>query len=108
MADSAKAKLQMEQGQDYTAVAALTDSGDLTTFTSGTGLWSQADGKTPTVIVNGLKSGGAITVGAGNDNVAVAASVVNLNGVADVAVSADATNAITRPATPSRRSTRSP
>lgn len=99
MADSSKAKLMMEQGQNFTAMAALTDSGDHITFNSTAGLWSQADGKNPSIIVNGLKSGGLVTVGTGNNNVAAAASIVNLNGVADTTVAADATNSITRAAT---------
>ena len=88
----------MEQGQDYTAVTALTDSGDQITFNSAGTLWSETDGKSPSILVNGLLTGGVVTVGAGDDNVAAAAASVNLNGVV-TSVSADASNAITRPAT---------
>jgi hypothetical protein len=96
MPDASKAKLMMEQGQTYTAAVAMVDSGDATTFTSSATYWSRADGKDPVFYVNGLKTGGAVTVGAGDDNVAGAAATVDLNGVLDVAVSADATLAVTR------------
>lgn len=96
MSDASKAKLMMEQGQTFTAMTAMTDSGDLTTLTSGETLWSRADGKTPSILVNGLKSGGAVTVGSGNDNVSGAAAIVVLNGVDDVSVTADTSLAITR------------
>lgn len=96
MPDASQAKLMMEQGQTFTSMVELTDSGDAITFNSAGTLWSRADGKEPTVAVNGLKSGGVVTATVTNDQVSAAASVVNLNGTADTSVSADAALAVTR------------
>lgn len=92
------AALYYEAGQSYQAMTALTDSGDATTFTSGASLWSDKSGYGPTVRPNGLVSGGAVTVGAGNNNVAVASLTCYLAGTLTT-VEADATNAITRATT---------
>lgn len=64
---------------------------------SGKNLWNLSQTYKPTVKVNGVVSGCVVSVGAGNDNAAVAAGVVNINGVA-VTVSADSSNAISLPA----------
>lgn len=82
MATAENAKLQYEGGQSFTAMTALTNSGDETTFTSAASLWSNRAGYAPVVRPNGLLTGGAITPHASdNDKVNVAALTLNLNGV---------------------------
>lgn len=82
MATAENAKLQYEGGQSFTAMSALTNSGDETTFTSAASLWSNRAGYAPVVRPNGLLTGGAITPHASdNDKVNVAALTLNLNGV---------------------------
>jgi len=96
MSTAENAKLQYEAGQNATAMSALTNSGDETTFTSGASLWSGKSGYAPVVRPNGLLTGGAVTVHADNDKVTVAALTCNLQGVV-TSVAAD-TGTITRPA----------
>ncbi|UOF79510.1 hypothetical protein [Caudoviricetes sp.] len=83
MGTAKDAKLQYEAGQNAAAMAALTNSGDETTFTSAATLWSGRSGYAPVVRPNGLLTGGAITPdGSGVDDVVdVAALTCNLNGV---------------------------
>jgi len=96
MPDASKAKLMMEQGQDFTPMGLMTDSGDHLTFTSLATLWSRADGREPVFAINGILSGGHVVETTNNDEVSAAAATVNLNGVASTAVVADAALAITR------------
>jgi hypothetical protein len=100
MPTAENAKLDYEGGQTSYAMAALTDSGDNTTFTSAASLWSRRSGYAPVIRPNGLLTGGAVipAVAAGNNNVDVAALTCNLAGVV-TSVSAAADTAITRPAT---------
>jgi len=95
MPDASRAKVNMEQGQSFTAMKALTDSGDATTFTSGGALLSRFTGRDPIVLPNGLVTGGAVTPAGSNDTVSAAAATVNLNGVV-TSVTADAALSITR------------
>jgi hypothetical protein len=81
MPTAENAKLDYEAGQSATAMSALTDSGDHTTFTSAATLWSRRSGYTPVIRPNGLLTGGAVTTHASNDTVTVAAMTLNLNGV---------------------------
>lgn len=97
MPTAENAKLQYEAGQSSAAMAALTNSGDETTFTSAASLWSQRSGFTPVVRPNGVLTGFAVTTHASNDTVTVAAGTLNLNGVV-TAVNAGS-DTITRPAT---------
>ena len=94
------AKLEYEGGQTFYAMSALTDSGDLTTFTSSATYWSQRSGYAPVIRPNGIITGGAVTPAASgsNDVVDTAAISCNLNGVV-TAVAADTDVSITRPAT---------
>ena len=78
MSTAENAKLQYEAGQNATAMSALTNSGDETTFTSGASLWSGKSGYAPVVRPNGLLTGGAVSVNAANDKVTVAALTCNL------------------------------
>ena len=96
MSTAENAKLQYEAGQNATAMSALTNSGDETTFTSGASLWSGKSGYAPVVRPNGLLTGGAISVHATNDKVTVAALTCNLQGVVTSVAAGEAT--ITRPA----------
>lgn len=100
MPNAANAKLMYESSQTSVAMAALTDSGDHTTFTSTGGPWSRRGGFTPSVKPNGLLNGGAVipAVSATNNCVDVATLLCNLNGV-ETTVTADTDVAITRPAT---------
>ncbi len=70
---AANAILYYESGQEYTAMAAMTDSGDYTTFAAAAGFWSDASGKSPVVRPNGLLTGGAITAHADDNKVSIAA-----------------------------------
>lgn len=99
MPTAAEAKIQREAAQTSYAMAALTDSGDHTTFTSSNAYWSQASGFAPSVLPNGVVNGGEVTIAAsGSDDVVdTAALLVNLNGV-ETSVAADTDVAITRPA----------
>lgn len=81
MATAENAKLQYEAGQTATAMSALTDSGDRTTFTSAASLWSQRSGYAPVIRPNGVLTGFAVSTHASNDTVTVAAGTLNLNGV---------------------------
>lgn len=81
MATAENAKLEYEAGQNLVAMAALSDSGDHTNFTSASSLWSNRSGYAPVARPNGLLTGGAITTHATNDTVTVAALTCNLNGV---------------------------
>lgn len=96
MPTAENAKLQYEAGQSSAAMAALTNSGDETTFTSAASLWSGRSGYAPTVRPNGVLTGFAVTTHASNNTVTVAAGTLNLNGVV-TSVSAG-TGTITRPA----------
>ena len=95
MPTAENAKLEYEAGQSYNAYEALTDSGDKTTFNSSASLWSAKSGYTPTVRPNGLITGGAVTVGTGNDAVDAAAATCYLAGV-ETSVSASAGLSLTR------------
>ena len=93
--------VRYESGQTSYAFEAMSDSGDNTTFSASFSPLSRASGYAPTVAPYGLKTGGAITPGSGNDEVDVAALTVVAPGMtgADssgvVSVSAD-TVSITR------------
>lgn len=97
MATAENAKLQYEAGQTATAMSALTNSGDETTFTSGASLWSRRSGYAPVVRPNGVLTGGAVTTHADSNKVSVAALTCNLQGVVTSVAAGSAT--ITRPAT---------
>lgn len=96
MPTAENAKLQYEAGQSSAAMAALTNSGDETTFTSAASLWSGRSGYAPTVRPNGVLTGFAVTTHASNNTVTVAAGTLNLNGV--VTSVGAGTGVITRPA----------
>lgn len=100
MPTAENAKLEYEGGQNAVAMTALTDSGDSTTFTSTVSRWSRRSGYTPTVLPNGVITGGVVSVAASgsNDVVDVTALSCNLNGVV-TAVSAGTDVSLTRPAT---------
>jgi hypothetical protein len=95
---AANAILYYEAGQSYVGMAALTDSGDHTIFTSPDANWSGYEGKEPVVRPDGLLTGGAITAAASgsNDVVDLAALTAYLAGVL-VTVAADADVAVARP-----------
>lgn len=82
MPSASRAKLQYEGGQTAVAMAALSDSGDQTTFEGSTSPWSRADDHAPVIRPNGLISGGAITPAASgtNDMVDVAAGTAYISG----------------------------
>jgi hypothetical protein len=96
MATAENAKLEYEAGQNAVAMSALTDSGDRTRFTSVATLWSGRSGYAPVVRPNGLLTGGALSVTATNNQIAVAALTCNLGGVVTAVAAGNVT--ITRPA----------
>ena len=82
MPTAQNARLDYEAAQTLYAMAALTDSGDHTTFSNSADYWSQKSGYSPVIRPNGVVTGGEITPTSGqNDKVDVAALSVNLNGV---------------------------
>jgi len=91
------AQLFYEGGQSATAMSALTNSGDATTYTSAASLWSQRAGFAPTVRPDGLISGGTLSATATNNQVAVTALSCNLAGVVTAVEAGNVT--ITRPST---------
>ena len=97
MATAENAKLQYEAGQQAAAMGLLTNSGDATTFTSASSLWSGRSGYAPVVRPNGVLTGFGITTHATNNTVNVAAGTLNLAGTV-VAVAAG-TLVAARPAT---------
>lgn len=95
---ASNAKLQYEAGQEISAMAAMTDSGDHKTFSvSGVAPWSGKSGYEPAIYPNGLATGGVITPGSANDKISVAALTCYLAGVL-TSVAADAAVSVTRPA----------
>lgn len=95
---ASNAKLQYEAGQDKNAMDAMTDSGDHKIFsTDGAALWSQKSGYEPSIIPDGLETGGEVTPGAAVDKVAVAALTCYLAGEKET-VAGDGAVSVTRPA----------
>lgn len=64
---------------------------------SGKNLWNTSPSYAPVVKINGVVSGCEVTPTSTNNDVAVAAGVVNINGIA-VTVAADASTTLVRPA----------
>jgi len=84
--------LYYEAGQSLVSMAALTDSGDHTTFESTDNFWSNRDGYEPDVRPNGIITGGVISPATSgtSDYVDVAALTCYLAGVeTDVAADTD-------------------
>ena len=100
MPTAENAKLEYEGGQNAVAMSEMTDSGDLTTFTSSVSLFSQRSGFAPVIRPNGVLTGGVVTaaVSGSNNVVDVSAISCNLQGVV-TAVGAATDESITRPAT---------
>lgn len=94
MATASGGKIMRESAQTAGS-GALTDSGDQISFNSSASIWSKRSGYTPTIIPNGLISGGTLTPNAANDTLDFTAIVCNLNGTASDTVAAS-TVAITR------------
>jgi len=80
MASAKDAKLQYEAGQTAYAMAALTDTGDATTFAGVAAPWSRRSGYAPTIYPDGLITGGAITPHADANKVSVAAGTAYIGG----------------------------
>ena len=91
---ASNALLEVETDQKHYPMAALTNSGDNKTFTSGAAIISEALGD-PKVLPNGLDTGGEVTPGTGNDAIDVAALTCYLAGIKTV-VSASAGETVTR------------
>jgi hypothetical protein len=84
--------LRIEAGQTPFPMAALTDSGDHTTFAGTTTKWSSATGKAEILLPNGIRSGGTVTPKtAVNNQVTVSALEANLNGVITSVAGGDVT-----------------
>jgi hypothetical protein len=79
---ASNALIHYEAGQTYVPMAALTNSGDNTIFTSGNSYWSGYEGKEPVVRPNGMLTGGVITPAASgvNNQVDVSAGTAYLAG----------------------------
>lgn len=98
MPTAENARLEYEAGQNSVAMAAITDSGDRTTFTTPASLFTRRSGFAPVIRPNGLLTGGIVSAAAnaGTDDIDVAALTCNLNGV-ETSVAADTDVEITRP-----------
>lgn len=74
--------IDYESGQSQQPFAAMTDSGDQTTFTLASKPWSSAPGYEFAVVPYGLATGGAVTpaVSASNDVIDMAAATVYMPG----------------------------
>jgi hypothetical protein len=81
---AAYAKLMMEMQTTPVAIAALTDSGDHTTFTSASSYFSNRPGYEPSILMDGMKTGGAIIPDGAlvNNVVDIAAATYNRAGIA--------------------------
>lgn len=99
MAQSKNAKVQIETGQSYNAMAIMADSGDKKVFTiSGGTIFSGKSGYTAEVKPNGIVTGSnLLSTNAANDTVTVAAFTANSKGVTKTVNATTA--AITRPST---------
>ena len=82
MSNAENALLQYEGGQSSTAMTALTNSGDSTTFTSGASLWSKRSGFSPVVRPDGVATGGvaSVAVSGGDDMVDLTALTAYIGG----------------------------
>lgn len=100
MSNAENAKIEYEGGQNQAAMAALSDSGDAKTFESGAALWSRRSGYAPVIRVDGLRTGGDVSVAAsgGNNMVDVSAATAFVAG-ADVSASAQTDLTCARPTT---------
>jgi len=92
-----RARLKMEAGQNFVAMDELSNSGDNTRFNGSGADWSNAAGRGPTVLPNGLRTGVAISATGVNDEVEVSGGEANLNGVIATVV-ADTSVTVGRPA----------
>jgi hypothetical protein len=81
MPNTENGRMKVESGVTPFAIQELTQNAGGTQYASGESLWSNNGTKKPVVRVNGIISGGEITPGASDDEVDIAAAVVNLNGV---------------------------
>lgn len=96
---ASNALLQIEAGQTNVAMVALTEGTDLMTYSSAASLWSAASGKEPSIIPNGLVSGGVITPDTTNNKVLIsnltayiAGSLVTLTSIASQTISRGSSN----------------
>lgn len=99
MPSASNAKVEIELGQQYHAMAAMTDSGDHQYFTvSGGTIWSGKSGYVPDVRPNGIVSGrNILSAGTTNDTVRVAAFTAYSKGTLNTVTATSAT--ISRPST---------
>lgn len=97
MSTAENARLSYEGGQNFTAMTALTNSGDATLFTSAALLWSAKSGYQPKVRPDGLATGGAVIPAAtlANDQVDTSALTCWLAGI-KTSVAATTNKAVTR------------
>jgi len=68
---ASEALIQYEAGQEFVDMAAMTDSGDNTTFSITDAPWSNKAGFEPDIRPDGLLTGGVVTPAAANDEVAI-------------------------------------
>lgn len=81
MPSASQAKVELEFGRNLVSSAALTDSGDLTTFEGNGSEWSQFSGFEPDIRPNGVISGCKLSGTATNDQISVTAGQAYVNGV---------------------------
>lgn len=90
MPSASNAQWNVEAGQQLTETELLADSGDHQIYTGSLPLWSSALGKSPVVLVNGVRNGFGVTAKPAVDNtVVIAAGQLNLNGVVTDIAGAD-------------------
>ena len=104
MPSASEALLEFEFGQNPSnGVEELTNSGDNQTFFSGTAIgslqWSNANGRSPAVTIDGVINGATITPSTTPDTVNVSAGLYNLSGTADQSIISAVDLLIDRPIT---------
>lgn len=95
MPTAESALVEYETGQTFTAMSALTNSGDNKKFTSAASSWSSVTGFAPIVLVDGLLTGGIISIAASSndDEVDIGISSSNIGGLAVTAIASTGVSA---------------
>ena len=76
-----QALIQYESGQELQPMEQLTGAADNQTFSSSESPWSGVAGYEPDIRPDGLRTGGVISPGTGNDEILVTAATAYLSGV---------------------------
>ena len=102
MPSASEALVQVEFGQNPSnGVEELTNAGDNINFYSGVAMganrWSDANGRSPTVVIDGVVNGGYATPSTTVDTVNVSAALYNVGGVAGESIVSSTDLLVARP-----------